>query len=193
MADDGVGTGGASNVIRNAAAAAAAGGVGIEGAGDIKDEAAPAVAVIIIRVGADGVDIKSVGVFAGGEGTGGDDEAGSIVTCDAVSIGVECAGGVGEAGGIAVVAAVVAIKDVGGTVDVAFTAGGGTGVEGAEHAVAVAGAAFDDGIGIVQGAGSVGDVGVVARGALAVAPFDVNVGGIKLTGAVSCVKAAVAV
>jgi len=192
VADDGVGAGGASNVVRNAAAAAV-GGVGVEGAGDIEDEAAPAVAVVVIGVGADGVDVESVGAFAGGEGTGGDDEAGGVVTCDAVGVGVERAGGVGEAGGIAVVAAVVAIEDVGGTVDVAFTAGGGTGVEGAERAVAVAGAAFDDGVGVVQGAGSVGDVGVVARGALAVAPFDVDVGGIKLAGAVSRVKAAVAV
>ena len=191
MADDGVSAGGMSNVVQNAAAAV--GGIGVEGAGDIEDEAAPAVAVVVIGVGADGVDVESVGAFAGGEGTGSDDEAGGVVTCDAVSVGVEHAGGVGEAGGIAVVAAVVAIKDVGGTVDIAFTAGGGTGVEGAGHAVAVAGAAFDDGVGVVQGASSVGDVGVVARGALAVAPFDVDVGGIRLASAVSHVIATVTV
>jgi len=98
VADDGVSTGGASNVIQNAAAAV--GSVGVEGAGDIEDEAAPAVAVVVIRVSADGVDIESVGAFAGGEGAGGDDEAGGIVTCDAVGVGVERAGGVGEAGAL---------------------------------------------------------------------------------------------
>ena len=72
-----------------------------------------------------------------------------------------------------------------------FTVGGGTGVEGAERAVA--GAASDDGVGIVQGAGSVSDVGVIARYALAIAPLDVNVSSIKLAGAVSRMKAAVAV
>jgi len=52
--------------------------------------------------------------------------------------------------------------------------------------------AAGDGVG-VEGAGDVGDVGVVARDALAIAPFDVDIGGIKLAGAVLCVKAAVVV
>jgi len=176
------------------AVAVAIGDIDIEEAGGI-DNAGDAigVAVAIVSVGADGVDIGSIGAFAGGEGTGSDDNTGGIVTCNAVSIGAECAGSVDKAGGIAIAATVVAIKDIGGTVDVAFTAGGGTGVKGAKHAVAVAGTAFDDGVGIVKGTGSISDIGIVARDALAIAPFDVDVSSIKLASAVSHVKAAVAV
>jgi len=87
---------------------------------------------------------------------------------------------VGDVGGFAVA---VAIRDVG-----VEEAGG---VDNAGDIVGVVVAA-GDGVG-VEGAGDVGEVGVVARDALAVAPFDVDIGGVKLAGAVLRVKAAVAV
>jgi len=65
------------------------------------------------------------------------------------------------------------------------------GVDNAGDIVGVVVAA-GDGIGI-EGAGDVGDVGIIARDALAIAPFDVNIGGIKLAGAVLRMKAVVMV
>jgi len=94
--------------------------------------------------------------------------------------------GAADVGDVGEFAVAIAIRDVG-----AEEAGG---VDNAGDVIGVVIAA-GDGVG-VEGAGDVGDVGdvsVVARDALAVAPFDVNIGGVKLAGAVLRVKAAVAV
>ena len=75
---------------------ASGGGVGIAGAGgtDRADVVArPAFAVAVGDVGVSSISVEGAGI---------DDGAGGIVTCDAVSVGVEHAGGVGKASGIAV-------------------------------------------------------------------------------------------